>query len=316
MAYFLFIDESGQDRGESPYEVLAGIAIEDKKLWPLILELRDAETGMFGRRYSDDASELKAKKILKKKTFRLASRTAEMPIEERRPRAKACLDDGASADYLSLAALAQTKIVFTQVLLDICKKYECKVFASILATNEREYNPDYLRKDYSYLFERFFYFLEDQPQEHCGIVVFDELEKSRSHILLRQLSLYFKETQTGRERASKVIPEALFVHSDLTTGIQLADIAAYLLSWGFRTGELTKAARQELLPLVRQVARLRYKAVRVKGRLGSIDIWSIAIISELRSRDERRKLAEPLGPEIEKGNVANDKASADNLPFL
>lgn len=28
MAYFLFIDESGQDHKSSPYEVLAGIAIE------------------------------------------------------------------------------------------------------------------------------------------------------------------------------------------------------------------------------------------------------------------------------------------------
>ena len=30
MAYFLFIDESGQDHRDSPYEVLAGVAIEDR----------------------------------------------------------------------------------------------------------------------------------------------------------------------------------------------------------------------------------------------------------------------------------------------
>ena len=29
MAFFLFIDESGQDRRNSPYEVLAGVAVED-----------------------------------------------------------------------------------------------------------------------------------------------------------------------------------------------------------------------------------------------------------------------------------------------
>jgi len=32
MAYFLFVDESGHDQGESPYEVLGGIAVEDRDL--------------------------------------------------------------------------------------------------------------------------------------------------------------------------------------------------------------------------------------------------------------------------------------------
>jgi hypothetical protein len=32
MAFFMFIDESGQDQRESPYEVLAGVVIEDRKV--------------------------------------------------------------------------------------------------------------------------------------------------------------------------------------------------------------------------------------------------------------------------------------------
>jgi hypothetical protein len=32
MAYFLFIDESGQDHHDSPYEVLAGITVKDEDL--------------------------------------------------------------------------------------------------------------------------------------------------------------------------------------------------------------------------------------------------------------------------------------------
>jgi hypothetical protein len=36
MAWVLFIDESGHDRKASPYEVLAGIAVRDRDLWPLI----------------------------------------------------------------------------------------------------------------------------------------------------------------------------------------------------------------------------------------------------------------------------------------
>jgi hypothetical protein len=87
-----------------------------------------------------------------------------------------------------------------------------------------------LRKDYAYLFERFFYFLEDTDQNASGIVVFDELEKSKSHLLLQQMDRYFKRTNKGQQRAAQIIPELFFVHSELTTGVQLADIAAYLLS--------------------------------------------------------------------------------------
>jgi Protein of unknown function (DUF3800) len=43
MAYFLFIDESGQDHHDSPYEVLAGIAIDDKNLWNFIRSVQELE---------------------------------------------------------------------------------------------------------------------------------------------------------------------------------------------------------------------------------------------------------------------------------
>ena len=74
MAYFLIIDESGQDRRESPCEVLAGVAVRDQDLWNLIQALRDAELRHFGVRYTADRGELKAKRLLKAKTFRLLPR--------------------------------------------------------------------------------------------------------------------------------------------------------------------------------------------------------------------------------------------------
>ncbi|MFW6053116.1 MAG: DUF3800 domain-containing protein, partial [Desulfosalsimonas sp.] len=64
MSYFLFIDESGQDRKESPYEVLAGVAVKDSELWNLIQRIHDLEQDIFGMRISEGALELKAKKLL------------------------------------------------------------------------------------------------------------------------------------------------------------------------------------------------------------------------------------------------------------
>ncbi|WP_448573117.1 DUF3800 domain-containing protein [Trichothermofontia sp.] len=72
MAYFLFVDESGQDHRESPDEVLAGVAVKDRDLWNLVKALQEAEKHYFGMRYSTVSRELKAKKLLKRKTYRLA----------------------------------------------------------------------------------------------------------------------------------------------------------------------------------------------------------------------------------------------------
>ena len=79
----------------------------------------------------------------------------------------------------------------------------------------------------------------------------------------------------------------LFVHSDLTTGVRIADLVACVISWGFRTPRMTKPARAELSRLADQVARLRYRATR--DRLGNpkFDIWSFAHITDLQTQVER-----------------------------
>ncbi len=85
MAYFLFVDESGQDHEASLCEVLAGVAIRDNTLWPFIQEVHRAEMACFGMRYSAGHRELKAKKLLKTKVFRQAAfETTFASVAERR----------------------------------------------------------------------------------------------------------------------------------------------------------------------------------------------------------------------------------------
>jgi len=152
MAYFLFIDESGQDRRESPYEVLAGVAIEDRDLWNLIQAIREAEIRHFGGRYTLGTRELKAKKLLKRKVFRHAQQMASIPDEERRVLARRCLEQGAMAGMREITALAQTKVAYVANLLDVCARFRCKVFASIVDRDAPiPPDPSYLRKDYVYL---------------------------------------------------------------------------------------------------------------------------------------------------------------------
>lgn len=287
MAHLIFVDESGYDSRESPYAVLAGVAIEDQDLWNVVTDLQTAELDHFGTRYSQGARELKAKKMLKRKVFRQAAKLPPIPKDQRRTLAKRCLEMGDSAGLQKITALAQAKLAYVREVLEICSRFRCKAFASIVNKSSPAPDPTVLRKDYSYLFERIFYFLEDVGLAALGIMVFDELEKSQSHILLDQMDQYFKLTSKGRARSSRIIPEPFFVHSDLTTGVQIADLVAYIISWGFRLENMTEPARQEMIDLVNQVCQLRHRAVRGVGDNPNFVIWSFAVIDDLRGAEDQ-----------------------------
>jgi hypothetical protein len=258
-------------------------------------ELHGAELRIFGRRYSAGNAELKGTKILKTKVFQHAKLNVSIDQQDIPSLAKAALDSGATAGIRELRGLALAKLSYVDAVFTLCEKYFCRVFGSVVETSAPSTTSGGLRKDYAYLFQRFFYFLEDynspEPEADSalseqGIIVFDELEKTKSHLLIDQTHRYFKDTATGRQRAGLIVPEPFFVHSDLTTGVQIADLAAYCISWGFRTKRMTKPRRDELAPFAQQIARLRYRAERQRdGRF--FDIWSIAHITDLRTSTEK-----------------------------
>lgn len=287
MAHFLFVDESGYDSGESPYGVLGGAAIEDRELWSVVKDIRSAEVKHFGIPYSSADRELKAKKLLNRKVFRLARQLDPFAPEERALLARECLEQGERAGRRQLTALAQAKIAYIAELMNICSRFRCKAFASIVNKSSPMPAADHLRKDYAYLFERFFYYLEDLGPSAYGIVVFDELEKVQSHLLVAQMDRYFKFTERGRHRSGQILPEPLFVHSDLTTGVQIADLISYLVSWGVRFQGMDLPAREELEPLAERVLQLRHRSVREVNENPNFVVWSLAYIRDLRSRVER-----------------------------
>jgi len=288
VAYLLFVDESGQDRRDSPYEVLAGAAIHDTRLWEFICQVQDAEHAFFGGRVSLERHELKAKRLLKRKTFRLAGQISPIPECERAALAAGARADGARANRKQITALAQAKIAFCRHVLELCALHSVRFFASIVYPKAPRPAGTGLRKDYAYLFQRFFYFVDDQALHERGLVVFDELERSRAHLLVDQMAAYFRETQTGRLRSRRIVPEPFFVHSDLTTGIQVADLLAYIVSWNVRVSRMRARRREELDDFGQMVLDLRYCAtVDRRGYPEGFNVWSFAVIDDLRPRDER-----------------------------
>jgi hypothetical protein len=299
VSYLLFIDESGVDRQESPYEVLAGVAIHDRKLWDLIRRVQKAELECFGRRYAPEERETKAKALLKKKTFRLAAQLPAIEPKERKNLACSCLNEGSTATRQQLTALGQAKLDFVRQVLQLCASCQVKAFASIIPRGAPRPGTGFLRKDYSYFFQRFFYFLEDRSPHELGLVIFDELERAQCHLLIDQMARYFQETNPGKQRAARIIPEPFFVHSHLTTAIQIADLIAYIVSWGLRIPSMKEPGRPELSELAGLVWELRHETRREDR-----DFRSFVVIQDLRPLEQREGPEAWIAHKTKKGKAS------------
>jgi hypothetical protein len=287
----LFLDESGTDRRNTPYEVLAGVAIRERKLWPLIQAVRAAERSHFGVLLNQAAFEPKGSSLLGKKNFRFAAQAEALPVDERLELANSFLmknlkdSRGQHQRYFQaeFTAFGQAIIAFVHVMYDLCLQYEVKAFASVVSTAAPLPVKEYLRKDYSFLFERYYYYLEDILSDEMGLLVFDERDKSFCKRLTGQMEHYFNETMKGRTRSERIVPEPFFVHSDLTTAVQVADLVAYSINWGLRRGaKMTAATRGEMEEFGELAEKLQYVGKR-EGKT----VYGIKYIDDLRPRDER-----------------------------
>ena len=163
--------------------------------------------------------------------------------------AKSTGADACGETSKELIAYSRSVLDFVHHVLDIAASYNVRIIASVVDIDAPRPELGRLRKDYVYLFERYFYLLERTPPSERGLVVFDELDKAKSHVLISQMAAYFLGTETGRYRSSRIVPEPFFVHSELTTGIFLADLAAYILGWGWRLKtRMNHPCREELHP--------------------------------------------------------------------
>ena len=292
----LFIDESGHDGKTMPCEVLAGVAVAEADLWNLVQAIRNAEVEHFDGHLRDLVSgEVKAKKLLKKKRLKEAQRNVPLSPNDCLRLANSLLTKGKAArgtptnhpTFLEIVAFSRKALDYVHAVLDIAASFSVRVFASVVKANAPRPANNLLRKDYVYLFERYFYFLETLPIRERGLVVFDELDKSQSHILLQQMSEYFIKRQTGRYRSSRIVPEPFFVHSDLTTGVFLADLTAYILGWGWRLNSMTEPVRDELRPFSDKLHEMQFHGQKPKAEGGAWTLHGIVYMDDLRGQFDK-----------------------------
>jgi hypothetical protein len=295
----LFVDERGHDGGGTPYEVLAGVTVSEDALWNLVRAVRGVERELFGdylRTFL--VEERKAKRLLKTKRFKSANRDISIAPEELTELAHSALVKGKQAreqgldqdgsTQRELVAYSRQVLRYVHEILNIAAGFNVRIFASMVDPAAPRPPKGVLRKDYVYLFERYFYFLETLPPNERGLVVFDELEKVQAHGLVQQMAAYFLGTHTGQYRSSRIDPEPFFVHSDLTTGVFLADLAAYILGWGWRLNRMSNPARPELKPYVTKLHDMQFHGE--KPKLDGSGVWELHGITyqdDLRSQSDR-----------------------------
>jgi len=297
----LFVDESGHDRKFAPYEVLAGVAVHERDLWNLIQAIRTAEMEFFGLSINSVGLEFKGRTLLKRKTFRFAEQAPTIESNQRRNLVRDFLQKGhrmaiggapETIKRDEFTAYGQAVLAFVRRVFELAGRYHVRTFASIVSKNAAApVDPAFLRKDYAYLFERFFCYLEDISPAEMGLIVFDELEKAQSRILLRQLEGYFLESEKGYHRSSRIVPEPFFVHSDLTTAVQLADIVGYCVNWGKRLKKMSEPTRPEMEQFGRMAADLQYVGKSVDEMHNEWPIFGIFYVEDLRAKHQQRPQA-------------------------
>ncbi len=267
---FFFIDESGHDGKKAPYMVLAATAIHEKDLWKCVQTIYQLQINHFGCELSKYKAELKGNALLSSKRFRLAQQQVVIK-EEYANLVVSLLIKPENPTAEKLTAFGRASLKFVDDLIETAIQYDLRLFASVIDLNalmDRKVRTDYLRKDYVFLFERFYYYLNEDPNRGQGIIVFDEIEKAQARLLLDQVGNYFIKTEKGKERSSRVIPSPFFVHSDLTAMIQISDIFAYIINWGYRSSKITKPTRTEIVPYAKKLSRIIYRSKEKIGVSG------------------------------------------------
>jgi hypothetical protein len=239
MSYCLFLDESGHDHKNAPYEVRGGIALHADQIWPFVQGIKTAEESCFGDALHRYGTEIKGHRLLDKHRFQWASQDVPLDNLARRKHALGFLNKGVEKKpptRLEFTAYGQACLLMAGEIFDLLRTHKATLFAVAIPrsvtkppTFEAE---EFLRKDQVFLLERYFYFLEGQKES--GLLVMDETDRSEDRRFVRRLERYFTLSQTGRYRSARIVPSPFFVSSDMTYPIQAADVCIYCVNHAFR----------------------------------------------------------------------------------
>ena len=281
MAWLFFIDESGHDHRTTPYEVRGGFAIHASRLWSFVQEMQRLEAHCFGCHLHEYGKEIKGRVLLSKKVFKFAGRGKPFSDTDRQKLCKSFFTKGQPSRG-EFASFGQACLQMAEGMFELLEKHKAVLFASAIprgAVKPLGFRFDnYLRKDLVFLFERLFYFLEEEGNREQGLLVMDETDKSQDRRFVQRMEAYFTKTEAGRRRTERIVPMPFFVSSDMTYAVQAADLCIYCVNWGFRLpGRGMDAERREEIADMfgRKMAKLQFQG---RGSRGDLNFESYGVV--------------------------------------
>ena len=111
-------------------------------------------------------------------------------------------------------------------------------------------NPDILHETaYELILEGIQYYMNESHSKHNALIVMDHMDKRLNRaIAMKQASLLRSGNKNMKFPA--VVEYPFFVNSELSNGVQLADLLAYNVYRAFRDEDLDYAYFQDLLPYI------------------------------------------------------------------
>lgn len=271
MSWLFFLDESGHDRKNLPFEVRGGVAIHASKLWSFILAVRTLEQSLFGGYLHEYGSEIKGSKLLVKDRFKWEKQGPRMEASQLRSHALNFLNasrQGKSPRRDEFTAYGQACIRMADGIIDLLQSHNARVFASVIPRTAAPPGPEfeYPRKDTVFLLERYFYFLSEQRE--MGLLVMDGSDKHADRRFMKRVERYFADSATGKHRTRWIVPAPLFVESDMAYGVQVADLCIYCINWGYRNGRIVGPVRPEIEAFAWRIEHLIWKgSVQRSGKV-------------------------------------------------
>ena len=252
MSFLLFMDESGHDHKTMPYEVRGGICVHSKKVAALIHDIENLEQRIFGCKLYEFQTEIKGSKLLNAEKFRWANQGGLLSDEERQKGCRRFLTahlEHKSPVKNDFTAYGQACLMMADEILNILLKHKVKIIASCIKRGVQKPKDfkfeHFLRKDHCYLLERFAFLLKKHKED--GIIIMDQVEKSIDKKFSRQIKSFLSYSSFGAKLSPHIIPEPLFVESDVSSLIQIADICIYIINTGYRKSKaMEEPTRKEV----------------------------------------------------------------------
>ena len=277
MSWSLFLDEPIDPRGDNPYRVVAGLAIEDRHIWPLTVRLADANLHYFGQQLrASNSAYVKGVELLNQEIFFEAQTDIRVSNAERTRLIFEALNGIVGLSSAQGTALAQAKILYCRFIVNLIRDYDVRAFAVMAPSSaEPATLSNQLRRDYALILERYFYFVDDHSTPSTGFIVLSDLNKYGA--TANNISDYFLKTKNGKLRSRAIMPEPLFARGRINILFQATSLLAYTLSWTFRTPAMDKPIRPELNDFAVMFRAMRYLHTSSEGKKN----WSFKYLNDL-----------------------------------